>query len=59
METILLDSSIRDELNMLMEQFGYDSLDLLLLDMAQFINNHTDEFTAEFGVGAVMAEEAL
>ncbi len=58
METILLDSSIQDELNLLMEQFGYDSMDLLITDMVNFVQNRMDEFAAEYVTGP-MGEEVL
>jgi hypothetical protein len=52
METLLIDSGTRDQLNELMETLGYDSLNLLLSDMASFVENHVDEFMAEFGAEA-------
>ncbi len=58
MDTIILDSATRDELNDLMEQFGYDSLDLLLTDMVNFIENRVDEFAAEFVTGPMGEEVA-
>jgi hypothetical protein len=59
METIMLDSGTRDELNNLMEQLGYDSLDLLLTDIVNFVENRIDEFAAEFGVGATITGETV
>jgi hypothetical protein len=57
MDTIMLDSVTKDELNNLMEQLGYDSLDLLLTDMVDFVEHRIDEFAAEFEVGAAIGEE--
>jgi hypothetical protein len=57
MDTIMLDSATRDELNELMGRFGYDSLDLLLTDMVNFVENRIDEFAAEYVAGPVIAEE--
>ena len=55
----MLDSATRDELNDLMRQLGYDSLDLLLSDVLNFVENRIDEFAAEFGPGATLAEEKV
>jgi hypothetical protein len=59
MDTIMVDSATRDELNELMGTLGYDSLDLLLTDLLNFVENHLDEFAAEFGPGAEVGEEAV
>jgi hypothetical protein len=57
MDTIMLDSATRDELTTLMEQLGYDSLDLLLIDLVNFVENRIDEFAAEYVAGPMAAEE--
>jgi hypothetical protein len=57
METITVDSGTRDDLIELMQQLGYDSLDLLLTDIMSFVENRVDEFAAEFGPEATAQEE--
>jgi hypothetical protein len=59
MDTIMVDSRTRDELNELMEQLGYDSLDLLLTDILSFVENRMEEFAAEFMPRAAVGEEAI
>lgn len=55
----MVDSATRDELNDLMERLGYDTLDLLLIDMVNFVESRFDEFTAEFGAEAIISEETV
>jgi hypothetical protein len=57
METLIVDSGTRDDLIEMMQQMGYDSLDLLLTDIMSFVQNRVDEFAAEFGPEATAREE--
>ena len=58
MESIMVDFGTRDQLIELMENLGYDTLDLLLADLVSFVENHMDEFAAEFGPEAAVREES-
>jgi hypothetical protein len=48
MPTLTVDAEVRDQAQVLKENFGYDNVADFLSDAMDFIEGHSDEFEEEF-----------